>query len=103
MINTCIICNKEFSSAHVAALSPECKATPSVCVVCGKEFPRKTFPYTQKTCSAKCRGIYRKGSGIAKQGAAKMKQTKLDRYGTLDPTEVTVAKSGELDKRVCPF
>lgn len=98
----CCLCEKEFHAKHNTAVCPECKATPSVCVICGKEF-KKSFPYTQKTCSVICRGKYRAESGIAKAGAAKMKQTKLDRYGSVDPNVVSIAKNGELTKRICPL
>ena len=98
----CCLCEKEFYAKHNSAICPECKNTPSFCVICGKEFA-KSQPYTQKTCSPKCRGIYRAQSGIAKAGAVKMKQTKLDRYGSTDPNVVTIAKNGELAKRICPL
>lgn len=99
----CVVCGKSFKARKVTAICPECKATPSVCVICGKEFKR-THPYTQKTCSAKCRGIYRAQSGIAKAGAQKMKETKLEKYGTLDPSEVAKKHSGkELDPKICPL
>lgn len=99
---TCVVCNNEFRAERPTAICPKCKATPAKCVICGKEFVRKQ-PYTQKTCSEKCRGLYRAQSGIGKEGAAKMKQTKLARYGTLDPTAVVKAKSGSdvLKTRTC--
>ena len=100
----CILCETEFEAKHKTALCPTCKATPNVCVICGKEFPKLYFPYDQKTCSAACRGKYRAETGIAKAGAAKMKQTKLDRYGTLDPAEVTRAKLGsDLPPKKCAY
>lgn len=101
-VYTCVVCGKEFLADHKSAVCPECKDTPAVCVVCGKEFKR-IFPYTQKTCSSKCRGIYRKESGIAQQVGSKMKATKLERYGTLDPSEVSKLKndSEELSPRIC--
>lgn len=100
----CVVCGKEFLSGYKSAICPECKDTPAICIVCGKEFKRIS-PYTQKTCSTKCRGIYRKESGIAQNVAAKMKATKLERYGTLDPSEVTKLKSGseELKPRLCAW
>lgn len=100
---TCLICNKEFEAIRKSAVCPECKATPAICVICGKEFERK-HPYTQKTCSSKCRGEYRKKSGIAKSVSEKMKQTKLERYGTLDPAEVAKKKKGsDLDPKACKW
>jgi len=101
---TCVLCGKVFKASHKSAICPECKATPNVCVICGKAFPKKYFPYNQKTCSAKCRGAYRAQSGTAKAGAQKMKETKMERYGTLDPAEVTKKKKGgELDPKICPL
>lgn len=100
---TCLICNKEFEATRKSAICPECKATPAICVICGKEFERK-HPYTQKTCSSKCRGEYRKESGVAKLVSEKMKQTKLERYGTLDPAEVAKKKKGsDLDPKACKW
>lgn len=98
----CCVCNNEFEAKHKTAICLECKSTPSVCVICGKEFP-KSSPYNQKTCSAVCRGKYRAQTGVAKQGAAKMKQTKLDRYGTLDPSIVAISRNGDFPKRICPL
>lgn len=65
---TCIRCGKEFEAKHKTAVCADCHT--AVCVVCGKEFELQT-PWTQKTCSAKCRGEYRKISGIAKEAAKK--------------------------------
>ena len=100
----CLECGREFEAKRRTALCPDCLSKPLVCVVCGKEFPKKYFPYNQKTCSSKCRGVYRAQSGIAKQGAEKMKQTKIDRYGTLDPAEVAKSRSGgQLASKICPL
>lgn len=99
----CIVCGQEFKSTHKSIICKQCKETPAKCVICGKEFMRIS-PYTQQTCSPECRGKYRAQSGIGKQGAAKMKQTKLARYGTLDPAEVSKAKNGgELDAKECAW
>ena len=75
---TCTICSKQFESKHRTSVCEECKT--GTCVICGKEFKRE-WPYTQKTCSSRCRGIYRKQSGIAKQVADKSKETLKMRYG----------------------
>ena len=99
---TCCVCNKQFNADRKSAICPECKSKPSVCVICGNEFKR-TFPYTQKTCSPKCRGEYRAQTGIAKAGAAKMRATKIDRYGSTDPNVVAIAKNGSLKPRICPL
>lgn len=99
----CCVCGKEFRAKKESMICPECKEAPATCVICGKEFKR-VHPYNQKTCSPKCRGIYRKESGIAKEGGAKMKQTKMERYGTLDPADIAKAKKGgELDPKECPL
>ena len=97
----CVVCGKEFRAAHTSLICESCKETPAKCIVCGKEFKR-VHPYTHKTCSRKCAGIYRKESGYGKEIAAKMKKTKMDRYGTLSPAEVAKAKNGgQLDPKIC--
>lgn len=73
----CKICNKEFESNKKTAVCNECHT--AVCVVCGNEFELK-WPYTAKTCSSKCRGIYRKESGISKAARAKAEETFKERY-----------------------
>lgn len=84
---TCIRCGKEFEAKHKTAVCPDCHT--AVCIVCGKEFSLQT-PWTQKTCSLKCRGIYRKTSGISKQVAEKAKQTIKDRYRVSNIQELQV-------------
>lgn len=74
----CSLCGKSFESTHKSSVCNDCKT--GICIVCGKAFKRD-WPYTQKTCSTKCRGVYRKESGIAKQVAEKSKQTVQERYG----------------------
>lgn len=73
----CKLCGKEFESNTKTAVCTECRT--AVCVVCGKEFELK-WPYTAKTCSSKCSGIYRKESGIAKASRAKAEETFKERY-----------------------
>ena len=75
---TCIRCGKPFEAKHKTAVCKNCHT--AVCVVCGKEFELKS-PWTQLTCSTKCKGIYRKQSGISKQASLKAKKTMLERYG----------------------
>lgn len=75
---TCIRCGKEFEAKHKTAVCSDCHT--AVCVVCGKTFDLQT-PWTQKTCSPKCRGIYRKQSGISAQVANKARETLIKRYG----------------------
>lgn len=78
MKSICQLCGKEFEARNSKiTVCSECHI--GICVVCGKEFVRQ-HPYTQKTCSPKCRGIYRKESGIAKASRAKAEQTFKDRY-----------------------
>lgn len=50
------------------------------CTICGKDFILN-WPYTALTCSPKCRGEYRKRSGIAKESAKKASKTLMMRYG----------------------
>lgn len=68
MICKCVRCGKEFEATHKTAVCKDCHT--SICVICGKEFELQ-YPYDAKTCSSKCRGEYRKISGIAKQSAKK--------------------------------
>lgn len=68
----CVRCGKKFESIHKTSVCSDCHT--DFCVVCGKEFELH-HPYTQKTCCAKCRGIYRKESGIAKLSAEKAVNT----------------------------
>lgn len=91
---TCVRCGKQFEAKHKTAVCADCHT--AVCVVCGRTFDLQT-PWTQKTCSPKCRGIYRKQSGIAAASAAKSKQTLLSRYG--------VENAQKLQKftRICKF
>ena len=75
----CKICNQEFiSNAHNASVCNSCKVTK--CVICGKEFILN-WPYTALTCSSKCRGEYRRTSGIAKEATRKASKTLMIRYG----------------------
>ena len=71
----CVVCGKEFDANHKTMICKDCKTAK--CIVCGREFELK-HPYTAKTCSAKCRGIYRKQSGIGKEAAKKSVQTKQE-------------------------
>lgn len=82
MIYTCVRCGKQFEAKCKTAVCSDCKT--SICVVCGKEFTL-AWPYTSKTCSSKCRGIYRQQSGISKKAAQKSLNTKQMRYGTVNP------------------
>lgn len=81
----CVRCGSEFEATHKTAVCNNCKT--ATCIICGKEFTLQ-HPYTQMTCSSKCRGEYRKRSGIGKQVAAKSNKTKLMRYGTISSSKV---------------
>lgn len=50
------------------------------CEICGKEFELH-WPYTQHTCSPKCRGQYRKMTGVSRSVYQKASLTNLQRYG----------------------
>lgn len=78
MLCNCVRCGKQFEAKVKTAVCADCHT--AVCVVCGNEFSLKS-PWTQLTCSSKCRGIYRKQSGIAKASAMKAKKTVEDKYG----------------------
>lgn len=64
---TCVRCGKKFNANRKTAVCADCHT--AVCVICGKKFELQT-PWTQKTCSSKCRGEYRKISGIAQKAAS---------------------------------
>ena len=67
-------------SRKLKALYPKQPEQYKACEVCGKEFALH-WPYTQHTCSPKCRGIYRKQAGIARSVYSKASQTNLSRRG----------------------
>lgn len=83
---TCVRCGAEFQANRKTAVCENCHT--AVCCVCGKGF-RLISPYNQKTCSSKCRGIYRKESGISKQVYEKARNTIIDRYGVDNASHVT--------------
>lgn len=82
MLCTCNRCGKQFEAVHKTSVCEDCKT--DICVICGKEFT-VAWPYTQKTCSSKCRGMYRKESGISKQATEKASETLRMRYGVSNP------------------
>lgn len=82
---TCVRCGIEFEAKHKTAVCQNCHT--AICVVCGREFELQT-PWTQKTCSAKCRGEYRKMSGIAQSATAKARITLSNKYGVTNPSEL---------------
>lgn len=94
MMYTCIRCGKQFEAKHRTSICTECKIQK--CIICGKEFELKT-PYTALTCSPKCRGIYRKESGIAKAASSRAKDTVRMKYGVDNPGKM------ELKPRKCLF
>ena len=76
----CVICGKKFETNRYN--KSVCSADHyKQCKVCGKQFELK-WPYTAVTCSAVCRGMYRRSSGAGANAAEKAKQTKLSKYGT---------------------
>lgn len=85
MIYTCVRCGAQFEAKHKTAVCSNCHT--AVCVVCGKEFELQT-PWTQQTCSAVCRGIYRKQSGIARKATAKARETVKSKYGVANPQQL---------------
>lgn len=74
-------------SNKLSEAKPKSDPKMSTCVICGTQF-KLSYPYTQKTCSWKCRGIYRKESGISNQVHQKAVQTNLCRYGVTNPMQV---------------
>lgn len=87
MVFTCIKCNSKFEAKRKSLICPNCKIQK--CIICGKEFELK-HPYTQKTCSSKCRGIYRKESGIAKSSRIKAEETFKSKYDDLGKPRYTL-------------
>ena len=81
----CVRCGKQFEAKRKTAVCLDCHT--AVCVVCGKEFELQT-PWTQKTCSPTCRGIYRKNSGVAQEVASKAKKTLESKYGVSNPRQL---------------
>ena len=67
-------------SAKLKEAKPSQPIQYKSCEVCGNSFELH-WPYTQHTCSPKCRGEYRKRSGIAKQVYEKSCITNQFRYG----------------------
>lgn len=83
-------CSKECENLYISQkLKSRNPVSPKYgkCVICGQQFELH-HPYTQKTCSPKCRGIYRKQSGIAELVYEKSKQTNLVKYGKENPGQV---------------
>ena len=90
---TCIRCGKKFEAKHKTAVCQDCHT--AVCVVCGKEF-KLIHPYTQKTCSSACRGVYRKESGTAKEVSAKA-------HATLKRKLETGEAQPHVFKKICKY
>ena len=67
-------------SASLKAARPKAEPRYKSCEVCGRQF-QLIWPYTQHTCSPKCRGVYRKQTGIAHQAFEKSQITNLCKYG----------------------
>lgn len=93
----CVRCGSIFESNHKTAVCSNCHT--AVCIVCGTTFELQ-WPYTQKTCSSKCRGQYRKESGIAKQVATKASTTLKRKYNVKDLAELQHSK---LYHKVCKY
>ncbi len=81
----CIRCNKEFEAKRKTVVCPDCRT--GICAVCGKLF-ELSWPWTQNTCSSKCRGEYRRISGAGKSAKEKAKATLKQKYGTDNLHEV---------------
>lgn len=75
---------KSSISAALKTIYPKAPKQYKVCEVCGKQF-ELSYPYTQHTCSPKCRGEFRKRTGVSKSVYAKACDTNLARYGVVNP------------------
>lgn len=95
MLCKCVRCGIEFEARTKTAVCKDCHT--AVCCVC-KEIFVLNWPYTQKTCSSKCRGIYRKQSGISKEVARKSKVTLSARYGTEN-----FGNTGHIFHKICAY
>lgn len=73
-------------SENLKAAKPKQPTRYKSCEICGAEFELQ-WPYTQHTCSPKCRGEYRKRTGISREVYDKAAQTNLSRYGVTNPGE----------------
>ena len=71
---------KEVISKKLSDLHPKQEIKYKKCEVCGKEFELH-WPYTQHTCSPKCRGQYRKMTGVSRSVYQKACETNFQRYG----------------------
>lgn len=94
MVFTCIKCNSKFEAKRKSLICPNCKVQK--CIICGTDFELK-HPYTAVTCSARCRGIYRKESGIAKMSRAKAEETFKSKYDDLGKPRYT------LEAKTCAY
>lgn len=75
---TCKFCGKEFESRFPQGnVCSGCKV--GTCIVCGKTF-NKTWPYDQKTCSAKCRKKYAETRDYSEINEARA-QKMIAKYG----------------------
>ena len=95
MIYTCVRCGVQFEAKRKTAVCANCHT--AVCVICGKEFQLQT-PWTQKTCSSKCRAEYVKQSGIAKERAKNAHAT-VKKNGTV--RSIIFGCSSHSRKSVC--
>lgn len=73
-------------SEKLSKLHPKQEIQYKKCEVCGNEFELH-WPYTQHTCSPKCRGEYRKMTGISRSVYQKACETNLQQYGFENPGE----------------
>ena len=80
-------CLKIYLSNKMKEIKPKKEVVYRKCIICGKEFPLM-WPYTAVTCSPRCKGMYCKKSGIAKERTRKASQTCLERYGSDNPAKV---------------
>lgn len=71
---------REAISEKLSEVHPKQEIKYKKCEICGKEFELH-WPYTQHTCSSKCRGEYRKITGVSKSVYQKACETNLERYG----------------------
>lgn len=77
---------RETISKKLSEIHPKQPTQYKNCEICGQVFELH-WPYTQHTCSSKCRGEYRKRAGVSKAVYQKACLTNLSKYGVANQGE----------------
>lgn len=92
--NICVRCGASFESKRAKSLCPDCSI--GHCLVCGKEFNRTSQEASREFCSRKCSSTYKHSTGEAKQIGQKIKNTKIEKYGS-------AAGPVKVFKKICKY